>query len=255
MEENAPRYDHFVCLDYADEYRGLVKSGLATFLIAGPKEARAWGVDEWTAILERNPRLIVARYDLTPEEWREEVAEPVVAASRRLAQANASTTVLTVVDECHWVAPQSGAIPDVVKGMATTGRGEGNSSMWATQRLTEFNETMLSNMMFYILGGYTASGDLNKVGRVAEYPEKVHNPNARTLPVLPEELQSKGENIPLRRFTEGEGEDERTVGSEWIYSDDTGDLQRIDTRNVAMDATHYGEEGMKLVPPQERETA
>jgi len=252
MERNAPRYDVFVVLDYADEYRGLVKSGLATHYIVGPKEARAFGVDEWTKILRENPRLVLARYQLPPEAWREEVAQSVIAAARRLAQSSADATSLTVIDECHWVAPQTGGLPDVVKGMGTTGRGEGASSMWATQRLTEFNETLLGNMMFYILGGYTSSGDLDKLKKVAEYPVKIHNPTVTSLPTLPDALQVDGESIPLRRFTEGEGEDEKTVGSEWIYSDDTGDLRRIDTRRVAMEATHYGSEGMKLLPPEER---
>jgi len=252
IERNAPRYDYFVCLDYADEYRGLVKSGLAVHYIVGPNEAAAFGVEEWTIILRENPHLILARHELGPETWREDVAAPVIQAARRLAQSSGSASSLTVIDEAHWVAPQSGALPDVVKGMATTGRGEGSSSLWATQRPAEFNETMLGNMMFQILGGFTSSADMDKVRRIAEYPADVHNPQKTTLPALPDALQVDGESIPLRRFTEGGGEDEHTIGSEWVYSDDSGDLRRIDTRNIQMDATHYGAEGMKLLPPEER---
>jgi len=255
METNAPRYNYFVCLDYSDEFRGLVKSGLATHYIVGPREAAAFGVDEWEQALRQNPRLILARHELTPEQWREHVVAPVITAARRLAQSSGSSSSLTVIDEAHWAAPQSGKLPDVIKGMATTGRGEGSSSLWATQRLTEINETIIGNVMFQILGGYTATGDLNKVGDAVEYPAEFHNPNALDLPsAVPDALKIDGESVPLRKFTEGEGDDEVTIGSEWIQSTDDGDITRIDTRTVEMEATHYGSEGMKLVPPGTEDT-
>lgn len=255
MEKNAPRYDYFVCLDYSDEFRGLVKSGLAAHYIVGPREANAFGVNEWVQALEQNPRLILARHELNQDTWREQVVAPVIRAARRLSQSSGSTSSLTVIDEAHWAAPQQGKLPDVIKGMATTGRGEGSSSLWATQRLTEIDETIIGNVMLQILGGYTSTGDLDKVGDAVEYPQEFHNPNALTLPsAVPDSLQVDGESIPLRRFTEGEGEDEQTIGSEWIHSDDKGNIERIDTRYVKMDATHYGDEGMKLVPPDMEDT-
>ena len=39
IEKNLPEYDHVVVLDYKDEYRGLVKAGLANWWIGGPREA------------------------------------------------------------------------------------------------------------------------------------------------------------------------------------------------------------------------
>ncbi len=71
---------------------------------------------------------------------------------------------------------------------------------------------------------------------------------------MPEALKVDGESRPLRRFTEEEGDDEHTIGSEWIQSTDDGDITRIDTRNVEMEATHYGSEGMKLIPPGTEDT-
>lgn len=254
METNAPRYDYFVCLDYADEYRGLVKSGLATLFIVGPKEAENFGVQDWKRMLRANPQLILARYQVDSDTWREEVAQPVITAARDLATESPDASSLTVIDEAHWVAPQQGNLPNIIKGMATGGRSEGCSSMWATQQLQELEERIIGNVMFQIIGGYSTSGDLNKVGSAVEYPQEFHNPTARDLPTaVPDELKVDGESRPVRKYTKGSGEDEITVGSEWIHSDDRGDIRRVDTRDVQMEATHYGDEGMKLIPPSKRE--
>lgn len=254
METNAPRYKYFVCLDYADEFRGLVKSGLATHYIVGPREAEAWGVKEWKQAIRQNPRLILARHHIKPAEWRENVAAPVIQALQELAHESEDASALGVIDEAHWVAPQKGSVPDPVEEIATSGRSEGLSTMWATQRLTKLEEDVLGQMMFQIIGGYTSSGDLGKVASAVEYPDEIHNPQtppSQLSNALPDALQVDGETVPLRRFTEGEGDDERTIGSEWVFSDDSGEIRRIDTREVEMEATHYGDEGMKLVPPDE----
>ncbi|MCD2202749.1 ATP-binding protein [Halobacterium sp. KA-6] len=240
-EENAEEYDRLAVLDFKDEYRGLVKAGYAKHFIVGPREAEAFGVAEWKQFLKQNPRVVLCRH-VDAETWREEVADPVMKANRQLAG-----TSLTVIDEAHFVAPQRGNVPDGVKGLATTGRGEGASSLWVTQRLTELDETVLAQMMFTILGGFTSSGDLSKIRSIIEYPVEVHNPSVdRVTAALPDELLVDGEALPLRKFTDENGD---TVGSEWVYGDESGHIERKDTRNVSMDSTHYGAQGETLKAP------
>ena len=244
------QYDRLAVLDFKDEYRGLVKEGYAKHFIVGPREAAAFGVAEWKQFLQQNPRVVLCRH-VDEETWREEVADPVARANRQLAGSS-----LTVIDEAHFVAPQRGKVPDGVKGLATTGRGENASSLWVTQRLTEMDETILAQMMFTILGGFTASGDLSKVESIIEYPKELHNPQSGKVPHSPEELQridASGEKatgglVPaLEKFTDDDGD---TVGSEWIYADESGHMERKDTRDVTMESTHYGAQGMKLLSPE-----
>ncbi|GAA0276917.1 ATP-binding protein [Halobacterium noricense] len=250
-EANVDEYDRLVVLDFKDEYRGLVKSGYAKHFIVGPREAEAFGVEEWMQFLQQNPQVVLCRHGLDEETWREEVADPVAKANRRLAGSS-----LTVIDEAHFVAPQRGSVPDGVKGLATTGRGEDASSLWVTQRLTEMDETVLAQMMFTILGGFTSSGDLAKVKSIVEYPKDLHNPQAGKVSHSPEELQrvdasgtkAKGGYVPaLEKFTDDDG---NTVGSEWIYADESGEMERKDTRNVSMESTHFGAQGKQLKSPE-----
>lgn len=241
-EANTEEYDRLAVLDFKDEYRGLVKAGLAKHFIVGPREAEAFGVQEWKQFLQQNPRVVLCRHNLDEETWREDVADPVAKANRQLAGSS-----LTVIDEAHFVAPQRGSVPDGVKGLATTGRGEDASSLWVTQRLTEMDETVLAQMMFTILGGFTSSGDLSKVRSIIEYTADVHNPTLDAVDTLPDALLVEGEAVPLRKFTDDAGD---TVGSEWVFADESGHVERKDTRNVAMQTTHYGAQGQHLTDPE-----
>jgi hypothetical protein len=247
VEKNAPDYDHVVVLDFKDEYRGLVKADIMKWWITGPKEMR-WQKSQWSAFIENNKKVVLARHNaLNEADWRE-VAATVIAAARDLGD------VLIVIDEAHFVAPQSGATPPAVKGLATTGRGEGASSIWVTQRLAEMEETVLAQCQSRLLGGFESSADLDKVARIVEYPEKLHNPQAGKVPNSPEELQplddsgtkAKGGLVQaLRKFEDNNG---NTVGSEWIYSDNTGERRRMDTRGMFddMQSEHYGAQGKKI---------
>lgn len=238
LEANLPEYDHAVILDFKDEYRGLVKEGLARYYIAGPRE-KSWRRANWQTLLAENKRVVLSRHDLDAEEWRD-LAAHVVDAARNL-----DGSVLVAIDEAHFVAPQRGKLPSSIKGLATTGRGEGASSLWVTQRLAEMDETVIAQMMARILGGFESDADLAKVERVAEYPVDVHNPQVSRVSGLPDALAADAGPVPLRKF-EADGQ---TVGSEWVYSDDSGDRERMDTRDVEMRSTHYGAEGESLRRP------
>lgn len=237
-EDNAPSYDHLLVLDYKDEYRGLVKGGLAQWGIAGPKEV---GVDAagWQSILEENGALVLARHRLRSEQWQE-VCAAAIRAARRL-----DGSVLVVLDEAHFVAPQSGSYPDAIEGLATTGRGEGVSSMWVTQRLARLDETVIAQMMVRLLGGFSSDADLSKVGSIVDYPVDVHNPQVSTVAGLPADLEAGDGSVPVRKFTSGGS----TIGSEWIYSTDSGETRRVNSRHLEMDTTHYGPEGEGLSTP------
>ena len=225
--------------DYKDEYRGIVKAGLASHYIVGERET-AWSVDDWETFFEANRKVVLARHRLPPEEWREMVAN-AVQALRNLA--GADTAALAGIDEAHFVAPQSGKIPDAIEGLSTTGRGEGASSIWVTQRPAKLDEDVVSQCDERIAGGLTSGRDRGKID--PEYPEDVHNPQARSIGRLPEELRVDGENLALRRFEE----DGSTVGSEWVYSNNKGEMERRDTREMEMQTTHHGPEGHPIHDP------
>jgi len=247
MEANAPEYDLFVVADYKDEYRGLVKSRLAEHMIVGPQEA-SLSVGQWKQVLADNPSLVLARYSIDEERWRAVISR-VTAALRQMCRSGPDGFL--AFDEAHFLAPQRGTVPEPIKGVATTGRGEGVSSLWMTQRPAEMEETVMSQCGERVIGGFMSDQDLSKIEPITEYPSEIHNPQASLVSHAPDELQtdpdeaSGGATEPLRKFEEGG----QTVGSEWIFSDDSGALERRDTRDVSMRSTHYGPEGRGIADP------
>jgi len=241
MESNAEAYEGMVVLDYCGEYRGLVKHGLAQHWIVGPRERRL-SVSGWVDVLAANPKLVLERHNsLTAEKWRH-VCNRVAEAARRLDRDQ-----LVVVDEAHFVVPQQGKLLEALKSIATTDRGAGTSSMWITQRLAEINKTITTQCQSRMLGGFKG-GDLGSVS--VEYPEDLHNPTADPPPRrLPDELLPPGRERPtsLQKHKDDSGS---TIGSEWMYSDDSGEIRRINTQNVTMHSTHHGSEGNDLNPPE-----
>lgn len=244
LEENIPKYDTSIILDYKDEYRGLVKHGLCKFAIAGPNELD-WSVAHWQKLLERNKHIVLARH-VNDDEWRE-LAAPVIAAARRM-----EGSTLVAIDEGHWVAPQGESYPKAVKGLATTGRGEGVSGMWITQRLAEIDKTIVTQCQARMLGGF-GSKDIKHFKSSIEYPPELHNPQKSPQPgIVPDELLPTDRETPtsLQKHTvTGDDGEPQTVGSEWIYSDDQGNRERVNTRGIDMESTHYGSQGEQLEMP------
>jgi hypothetical protein len=243
VEANAENYDILPVLDYKDEYRGLVKAGLLKWWIVGPREA-SWSRSDWRRFLTANPKVVLARHRLDDEDWKETCGR-IIGAARELA--GGSTPALVVVEEAHWVAPQGGSVPDATTGLATTGRGEGASSIWSTQRPATLEKTVLTQADETFVGGFMQQQDRDAIE--AEYPTDVHNPQLTTVPGLPDDLHADDGPVPLRRFTEGSGDDERTVGSEWITANDKGEMKRVSTRGLSMQSTHYGPEGHAIANP------
>lgn len=245
LEKNIPNYDTSVILDYKDEYRGLVKSGLSKFYIAGPDE-RDWSTARWEALLTKNKNVVVAKYRLTDDEWKE-IAADIIAVARRL-----DGSTLVAIDEAHWVAPQTEGYPKPVKGLATTGRGEGVSGVWITQRLAEIDKTVVTQCQARMLGGF-GSSDIDHFKSAIEYPSDLHNPQkSPSRSSVPDELLPPARETPtsLQKHTvEGEDGDPKTIGSEWIYSDDRGNRERLNTKGMNMQSTHYGPEGEDLEKP------
>lgn len=250
LEENLPDLDYAAVMDYKDEFRGLVEgvppsnpqTDLAGWFIAGPKEVDrpvAW----WAELLRREKKLIIAKFRLDDDEWRQ-VCDRVAAAFRRLFEDDPSAEMLIAFDEAHVVAPQSGSFPENIRKVAKVGRGEGLASLWSTQELQDIDDRISGMWTKQILGGFKTDTALSKLN--IDYPETVHNLNIRpsTCPRLPEELRVDGESIPVRQFTEDGG----LVGSEWIVSDGST-VERIDTRDVQMASTHYGKQGVSLRSP------
>lgn len=236
-EDNLPRFDYLVMLDYKDEYRGFPKAGLAKWAGVGQQEV-SLSAAAWREFIEKNERVVLARA-VREDQWRE-VCGKVARAARSL-----DGDVLVVIDEAHFVAPQGPAYPDEIKGLATTGRGEGVSSEWVTQRPAEIDETIISQCDVRLLGSFTGS-DLDKVKSIVDYPSDVHKPGGKRVGSLPDSLTADGEPISLRDF---EDENGHTIGSEWIYSTTSGDRRRIDSRNLTMDTTHFSPEGTSLSVP------
>jgi hypothetical protein len=244
LEQNIPNYDTSLILDFKDEYRGLVKHGLCKFAIAGPKELKTWGVEQYRQLLQATDHVVLARHErMGVEEWQA-IAARAIAAGRRM------DSCLLAIDEAHFVAPQKGGVPEPIEGLATTGRGEGASSVWITQRLAKIEETVASQCQARMLGGFESSADLNKVADLVEYPSDLHNPQVRDVATaIPNDLEPTNRSPPPGSLQKHENDDGDTIGSEWIYSDNSGRRERVDTRNVSMESTHYGSQGNDLEMP------
>jgi hypothetical protein len=232
-EDNLPRFDYLVVLDYKDEYRGLAKAGLAKWAGVGTHEA-GLSASAWRGFLESNPKVLLAR-SVRDDQWRE-VCGAVARAARSL-----DGDALVVVDEAHFVAQQRGGYPDAVKGLATTGRGEGVASVWVTQRLSEIDETVIAQCDTRMLGGFGSDADLKKISGVIGYPTDVHDPSKQRIPSLSSSLEADDGPIPVRNF--------ERPGSEWIYSTTSGDARRVNSQDLEMSSTHYGPEGTSLSVP------
>jgi hypothetical protein len=240
LERNLGAAERALVLDFKDEYRGLCEAGLANFYVAGPAEA-AWSVQTWQDLLDDGPLVLVRREDVQPAGWRE-VCAGAIRAARRL-----DGECPVYIDEAHFVAPQSEGYPEVIDGLATTGRGEGSPSMWVTQRLSLIDKTPTSLVDAHFLGGF-GSDDVSRVGDVVEgYPAAVHNPLAEPDAArLPPEIVAEDGTTAVRKFEDGEG---HLIGSEWIYGDDSGDRARFDTRGLELETTHYSPRSVEFDLP------
>jgi hypothetical protein len=238
LEKNIREYDRSVILDFKDEFRGLVKSGLATYIGVGNPEAQI-SVDGWRRVIESNESLVVCRADLDPAEWRK-IVTTIAKAARRI-----EGRVLVGVDEAHFVAPQDAKLPQPIKLLATTGRGK-VSSIWISQRLQELDEAVISQTNARLLGGFGSDRDRGKLD--VEYPVAVHNPQADRIPNLPTALHHSADGpVPLRK----EDRDGVVRSSEWVYSDDDGEMDRLDSASIDMNSAHYGGSDQELRHPFE----
>lgn len=252
LEKNLPEQDYAAILDYKDEYRGLVdgvppatrETDLCAWYIAGPNEVDL-SPAQWAAILEDAGRVVIPRYRIDGDDWREVVGN-VCAACRRLYEDHPKAKILTAIDEAHIAAPQQQGFPEATSKAATTGRGEGLSSLWVTQRLSEMEETIIAQWDEQILGGFSSDADLGKIS--VDYPSEVHDTRSSYVGHLPDEIRVDGENLPVRKFTNNAGD---TIGSEWIRSNDSGLIERVDTGDVPMASKHYGSQGQTLKSPYE----
>jgi len=238
LEDNLDEYTHVVVLDRRDEFRGLVKSGYCRWMVVGPDESHI-SPSGWRDFIADNGRVVLARHKLGTDAWK------AVAAKIATAAMALEGDVLILIDEAHKVAPQRDTVPDAIETLATEGRGN-VASVWVTQRLSKLDTTPVSEMMIYLFGGFQSDSDLKKVKRNVGYPHQVHKANAGQVRRLPEDLHAPDEGaVAVRKFVD----DDRTVGSEWIYSDDQGDRRRINTKDLEMESTHYGPESLALSKP------
>jgi hypothetical protein len=243
IELNADHYDRVVVLDYKDEYKGLVEAGLLKRYPTGPKELEGAGVVWWQQLIQSHDGLQLPRKEVDDEEWRE-IASTIAKAVREMDE-----SVFLAIDEAHFVAPQS-QLRSPLRGLATTGDGEGVSTVWITQRLAELDETVIAQCTAKMLGGFNSDADLRKIQSKIDYPAEVHNvERSGSIPNLPDSLHDPSEGpIPLRRHTDEEG---NTTGSEWVWSDDQ-DLERINTRDDdrwTCKSNHYGGDRNRVIRP------
>lgn len=238
-DRNALEYDRTVLVDYKDEYTGLVESGLLQRLPIRPGTENLSRA-QWQQILEDNGSLQLGRDGMTDDAWRETIATVIAA----LAQLKERTFL--GLDEAHRLARQKGGYPEAFDTLATTWHGDGMGVAWVTQRFAKLDEDIASQCQASMLGGFGSGNDLDQVGGIVEYPVGVHKADAeRCSRTLPGELLVDGEPLTLRRFSDEAG---NTIGSEWIYSDDTT-LRRIDSRDWTLNSTHYGSDRVRIKHP------
>ena len=238
-ERNAEAVDRVVVVDYKDEFGGLVEYGLLDRLTV-PSKATNLDREDWAQILDDNDDLQLARAGATDEEWREIVASFLEALAER------DERVFVLLDEAHRFAPQGEQYPDAYDTLSTTWHGEGMIVAWVTQRLAKLDKDVVTQAQATLLGGFRDS-DLDKVAQAVEYPREVHKADAERVGgrTLPDELLVDGEPLTLRRFSNDDGD---TIGSEWIYSDDTT-LRRENSQHWPMESTHYGSDRIRVSHP------
>ncbi len=245
VEENTENYDHLILLDYKDEYRGLVKAGFCKHWLIGQREHTHFTTRHWRELLAQNPRLVLARQTgpdgLDIPEWRETCGRIVGVLD------SLEGSVLVVVDEAHWVAPQREQAPDPITSLATTGRGEKKSAMWVTQRITEIEETVIAQCTARMLGGFESDNDLKKIKPVLDYPARAHKTGGHRVPGLPDDLHAPDEGaISVRKWTETNAGQTRVTASEWLWSDDAGNMDRVNTGELSMQSQHVGASGKTI---------
>ncbi|GGL57913.1 ATP-binding protein [Halocalculus aciditolerans] len=234
-------YDGVVALDYCDEFRGLVKAGMAKHWLVGEREL-SWSAEQWATFLKRNPSVILAKHELSDEQWRE-VCDTVIAGIRLL-----DLDLLLVVDEAHTVAPQATKLLPNIRWLAQTGRKRGISAIWITQKLSEIDKVVISQATAWLMGGFKEENDLNKLSGVLDYDEDVHKLGGHSVPSIAgrdELLPADGEARSVRVHREGD----QTVGMEFVFSDDEGTTARLNTQDWNPKAPHYAREGNKISIP------
>jgi hypothetical protein len=248
-ERNFERYDYTVVLDYKDEYRGLCSKqhgpAPAKHYLAGNAE-RNVGPGTWAGGIEDAGNLVVGRHSkhLDNEAWREVCASIIEGARHHV-----DGTTLVVVDEGHFVAPQAGNYPDSIEGLATTGRGEGNSAMWVTQRPASIDKQVLGNATARFIGGFENHNDLSAAEDTLNYPAEAHNSGGQEVRGLPEQLHAPDAGpISVRKWSEEQPDGSLLVtGSEWIYSDESGAMKRLRSDEAYSPACdHVGASGMRI---------
>ena len=190
--------------------------------------------------------------DRAKERMMREAMGQVTPSETPVAQALANVianiearqmAAVTRLAEAHLVAPQDVKLPEAIKLLATTGRGK-VPSIWITQRLQEIDEAVISQNNANLFGGFGSDRDRGKLD--VEYPVEVHNPEADQVPNLPAELHHPEDGpVPLQK-TEVDGV---VRSSEWIYSTDEGEMERLDSASIEMTAKHYGGSDQKLRHP------
>ena len=87
--------------------------------------------------------------------------------------------------------------------------------------------------------------DLNAIRGVVEYPVDVHEVGGHPVAGLPETLHAPDAGaVSVRKFTDADG---AITGSEWIYSDDAGELARLNSaERWDPQCEHVGAEGKPI---------
>lgn len=243
------RYDRVVVLDTSNEFRGLVlpKYGPApaSHWSVRRKEHHCWTSSDWGTLVEdTDPALALGR-SVPKAQWREAAAEIVLGCRR------SDLDVLVVIDEGHGVAPQREGYPQPIRELATDGRTEGGSatsSIWITQRPAQLDKTVVGNCTARFLGGFETSNDLGAIREVLEYPADLHSSGGQRLSAhLSDGLRADGEPVSVRKWTEpDESGEPQTVNSEWIYSDETGEVSRKESNDYDPRCEHVGARGKRI---------
>jgi len=122
--------------------------------------------------------------------------------------------------------------------------------MWVSQRPASVDKQILANCNARFLGGFTDKNDLDAISGMVGYQKELHRAGGEQLagqvPKMLHATDAGAVSVRKWKTTKQEGE-QVTTDSEWIYSDDSGELRRVrSVEHWVPECAHIGASGLEI---------